>query len=58
MAIVAAPRLYDLTPAPRVECPDPVSFTQNAAVALLRESKFLRDGRDENVGVMLGDDIF
>lgn len=53
VATVAAPLLYELTPAPRVECPDPISFTKNAAADLLREFKFLRNGRDENVSVLL-----
>jgi len=49
MATSTAPSLYQLEPAPGVECPDRVTFVQDTATALLQQSLFLRDGVDENV---------
>jgi hypothetical protein len=51
-AVIAAPRFYNLTPAPGTPCPDPNSFSQDAATELLRDSMFLRDGRDDNVSLV------
>ncbi|KAI6010462.1 hypothetical protein EDC04DRAFT_2610200 [Pisolithus marmoratus] len=50
-AISSAPLLYQLEPVPGVECLDHVMFAQDATIALLHQSMFLRNGVDENIMV-------